>query len=183
MEEKEKEIIEEKKENNEQFNNEIQNYQNKIYPKKNTDSYITPRTSTLLKNPLNSKTSSKIKVNILNNEENINSNNIEKRIRKSKSKPKLIKKDSKKEIITPNKSFNNKTVKNKNKKNDINYNTTINTFFTTQNDNKIYTTTTANTEKDLKVNTKTKEGEIEEEPEEEPEEEVKRKPKTKKPKK
>ena len=129
---------------------------NKIYPKKNTDSYITPRTSTLLKNPLNSKTSSKIKVNILNNEENINSNNIEKRIRKSKSKPKLIKKDSKKEIITPNKSFNNKTVKNKNKKNDINYNTTINTFFTTQNDNKIYTTTTANTEKDLKVNTKIK---------------------------
>ena len=129
---------------------------NKIYPKKNADKYITPRTTTLLKNPLNSNTSTKIKVNILNNEENINSNNIQKRIRKSKSKPKLIKKDSKKDIITSNKSFNNKTAKNKNKKNDINYNTSINTFFTTQNDNKIYTTTTANTEKDLKVNTKIK---------------------------
>ena len=129
---------------------------NKIYPKKNADKYITLRTTTLLKNPLNSNTSTKIKVNILNNEENINSNNIQKRIRKSKSKPKLIKKDSKKDIITTNKSFNNKTAKNKNKKNDINYNTSINTFFTTQNDNKIYTTTTANTEKDLKVNTKIK---------------------------
>ena len=129
---------------------------NKIYQKKNSEKYITPRQTHLLKNPLDSNTSTKIKVNILNNEENINSNNIQKRIRKSKSKPKLIKKDSKKDILISNKSFNNKTVKNKNKKNDINYNISINTFFTTQNDNKIYTTTTTNTEKDLKVNTKIK---------------------------
>ena len=119
----------------------------KLYPKKNSQKYITPRHTAVLKNPISSTTSAKIKVNILNNEENINSNNIQNGIRKSKSRQKLI----------SNKSFNNKTVKNKNKKNETNFNSSINTFFTTQNEGTNYTN--FNTEiKDINANTKTKRG-------------------------
>ena len=133
------------------------NSNSKLCLKKNSQKYITPRHTALLKNPISSNTSSKIKVNILNNEENINSNNIQKGIRKSKSRPKLIKKNSNKNILNSNKSFHDKTVKNKNKKNEINFNTSINTFFTTQNECSNYTN--FNTEiKDINVNTKTKRG-------------------------
>ena len=123
------------------------NSNSKLYPKKNSQKYITPRHTAVLKNPISSTTSAKIKVNILNNEENINSNNIQNGIRKSKSRQKLI----------SNKSFNNKTVKNKNKKNETNFNSSINTFFTTQNEGTNYTN--FNTEiKDINANTKTKGG-------------------------
>ena len=133
------------------------NSNSKLCLKKNSQKYITPRQTALLKNPISSNTSSKIKVNILNNEENINSNNIQKGIRKSKSRPKLIKKNSNKSILNSNKSFHDRTVKNKNKKNEINFNTSINTFFTTQNECSNYTN--FNTEiKDINVNTKTKRG-------------------------
>ena len=85
---------------------------NILCPKKISQKYITPRQTTVLKNPINSNSSIKIKVNIKNNEENININTTNsKRIKKSKSKPKLIKKDSKKDILVVNKSFNiNKTI-------------------------------------------------------------------------
>ena len=131
------------------------NSTSKLFPKKNSQKYVTPRHTTLLKNPISSTTSSKIKVNILNNEENINSNNIQKGIRKSKSRPKLIKKDSKINILNTNKTYNEKTAKNKNKKNEINFTTSTNTFFTTQNEYSNYTN--FNTEiKDININTKTK---------------------------
>ena len=115
------------------------NSTSKLFPKKNSQKYVTPRHTTLLKNPISSTTSSKIKVNILNNEENINSNNIQKGIRKSKSRTKLIKKDSKINILNTNKTYNEKTAKNKNKKNEINFTTSTNTFFTTQNEYSNYT--------------------------------------------
>ena len=126
---------------------------NILCPKKISQKYITPRQTTVLKNPINSNSSIKIKVNIKNNEENININTTNsKRIKKSKSKPKLIKKDSKKDILVVNKSFNiNKTIKNKNKKNDINFNSTINTFFTTQNDNNNYNNYNTEINKELTV--------------------------------
>ena len=126
---------------------------NKLYPKKISQNFITPRQTTLLQKSQNSNTSTKIRVNILNNEENINSNNIQKK-RKSKSKPKISQKDSKKSLININKSFFNKTAKNKNKKNDINYSTTINTFFTTQNDNKYISTETINSKKEITIKKK-----------------------------
>ena len=127
----------------------------KLYPKKNSQKYVTPRHTTLLKNPISSTTSAKIKVNIINNEENINSNNIQKGIRKSKSRPKLIKKNSKLNILNTNKTLIDKTSKNKNKKNELNFNTSTNTFFTTQNEYSNYTN--VNTEiKDININPKTK---------------------------
>ena len=127
----------------------------KLYPIKNSQKYVTPRHTTLLKNPIQSTTSAKIKVNLINNEENINSNNIQKGIRKSKSRPKLIKKNSKINILNTNKPYNDKTAKNKNKKNELNFTTSTNTFFTTQNEYSNYTN--INTEiKDININPKTK---------------------------
>ena len=126
---------------------------NKIYPKRNTQKFETPRRTTITKNPLINNTSIKIRVNILNNTEKINSFNNEKRLSKSKSKPKLVKKDSKKSVLTVNKSFYNQTTKNKNKKEETNFNTTVNTFFTTtQNENRYLKTET----NDLKTNLITK---------------------------
>ena len=73
---------------------------NKLNSKNNIQKYITPRQSKIIKDQINTNTSTKIKVNILNNEENINLNNIQKRIRKSKSKPKcIIKKKFKKKFF------------------------------------------------------------------------------------
>ena len=118
---------------------------NKLNTKNNIQKYTTPRQSKIIKEQINTNTSTKIRVNIISNEENINSNNFQRRLRKSKSKPKyIIKKDSKKNFLTVNKSFNNKTVKNKNKKNETNLNATVNTFFTSQNDNKYLNTETNN---------------------------------------
>ena len=130
---------------------------NKLNPKNNIQKYITPRQSKIIKEQINTNTSTKIKVNILNNEENINLNNIQKHIRKSKSKPKcMIKKNSKKNFLTVNKSFNNKAAKNKNKKNETNLNTTVNTFFTTQNDNKyLNTEVNNNSRKNIVLKNKT----------------------------
>ena len=130
---------------------------NKLNSKNNIQKYITPRQSKIIKEQINTNTSTKIKVNILSNEENINLNNIQKRIRKSKSKPKcIIKKNSKKNFLTVNKSFNNKTAKNKNKKNETNLNTTVNTFFTTQNDNKyLNTEVNNNSRKNIVLKNKT----------------------------
>ena len=110
------------------------NHSIKYYANNATQNNKTPRQPIVKKSStkLMNNTSTKIKVNILNNEENINkSNSI--LIKKSKSKPK-------KNILTVNKSFNS-TIRNKNKKNDINFNSSINTFFTTQNDNKGLSTT------------------------------------------
>ena len=116
----------------------------KNYQNRNSQKFETPRRTTITKNSLINNTTIKIKVNMLNNVENINSLNEEKRFRKSKSKPKLIKKDSKKSLLTVNKIFHNKNNNDKNKKEDNNFNTTANTFFTTTQNDKIYLKTETN---------------------------------------
>ena len=63
---------------------------NKLNTKNNIQKYTTPRQSKIIKEQINTNTSTKIKVNIISNEENINSNNFQRRLRKSKSKPKYI---------------------------------------------------------------------------------------------
>ena len=126
---------------------------NKLTTKKSTKNSITPRQTHIMKKVINSNSNKKIRVNMItNNEENINNNNIlsntNHKIRTNKSKEKIktdngIKKEnSTKKILTVNKSYHT-MAKNKNKKNDNkNFNSLINTLFTSQNDNKGYKTTT-----------------------------------------
>ena len=140
---------------------------NKLYDKKNSKNSITPRQANILPKKVNGNSSNKIKVNMVNNnEENINKNNIvpqEKRNnRQAKSKDKIIiesgkkKSNSIKKVLTVNKSYHT-MAKNKNKKNDLNnYNSLINSLFATQNDNKGYLTTTStnnnNVNNDMNMN-------------------------------
>ena len=124
---------------------------NKLIVKKNTKNSITPRQTHIIANSININSNNKIKVNIINNnEENINKNNFPPKQklnnRKSKSREKILNENSAtsfNKILTVNKSHHT-MVKNKNKKNEINnYNSLVNTLFTSQNENKGYMTTTS----------------------------------------
>ena len=128
--------------------------QNKLSDKKNTKNSMTPRQTNLIKKKINGNSSTKIKVHMANNnEENINKNILVNQLKKNngitKSKEKLNnettkkKSTSTKKVLKVNKSYNT-IAKNKNKKNDTNnYNSLINSLFTTHNDNKGYLTTTS----------------------------------------
>jgi hypothetical protein len=128
--------------------------QNKLSDKKNTKNSMTPRQTNLIKKKINGNSSTKIKVHMANNnEENINKNILVNQLKKNngitKSKLKLNnettkkKSTSTKKVLKVNKSYNT-IAKNKNKKNDTNnYNSLINSLFTTHNDNKGYLTTTS----------------------------------------
>lgn len=117
-----------------------------LYAKKNSKNNITPRQSNIIQNTINSNTANKIKVNILTNEDHFNNNNAtnfkqRQKTRLSKSKEKIIsssgtRKKSSKKVLKVNKSFLT-YAQNKNKKNEINnYNSLINSIFTSENDNK-----------------------------------------------
>ena len=121
--------------------------------KKNMKNSITPRQNHILKNGIKTNSNNKIKVNIIsNNEENIDKNNFishqnqnSKASNKTKEKTKnengTKKSNSIKKVLTVNKSYHT-IAKNKNKKNDLNnYNSLVNTLFTSQNENKGYMST------------------------------------------
>ena len=128
---------------------------NKLNGKKNTKNSITPRQTNILKNGIKTNSNNKIKVNIIsNNEENIDKNNYishqnqnnritNKSIDKIKKENGIKKTNSIKKVLTVNKSYHT-IAKNKNKKNEKNnYNSLINSLFTSQNENKGYMTTTS----------------------------------------
>ena len=137
--------------------------QNKVNDRKHTKNSLTPRQTNIIQKKINGNSSAKIKVNMVNNnEENINKNilvNQQKRNnRMTKSKEKRInettkkKSTSTKKLLTVNKSYHT-MAKNKNKKNELNnYNSLINSLFATQNENKGYLTTTTNNNNNNNVN-------------------------------